>query len=436
MHLSDVKEFHELTHQVWLKRLSELNIRHVEQLGSLLAAPDGRYALNQLGVPVDEVQRAIEPVLRDRLGLSLSSPFKRGSGQRVALLTHDRHAMGYSAGDRDPFWEAAFDTALPDPPKAASAPELPDEEIPTPQPSRILLERYEDFSVRDQGRRGTCVAFTAVGMYYQMGIRAATTPAALSPQYLYYRAKCDDSVADIDEDGTSIEVALHVLQKHGCCLDRSLEYVPRHDIPQNYRVKGHKTRCPEADLRDLARQHRISGHRAVAAGVEALKAELCLGRPVGVGLAVYQLAWYNSLGRMWGEIALPLMDTTGPHAKILDNYIGGHAVTLIGYRDNTEEEEDSHRPGGGYFIFRNSWGEDWAPRNDFGRGYGCLPYDYLRRFCLEAQVIDDLARPRPKAASTGKSAATGKDLTTGKKRVISPQPRGEMKPVKLKKRRK
>jgi hypothetical protein len=282
MLLSDVKEFRESAHVDCLKRLGELNVRHVEQLGSLLAAPDGRYALHRLNVPVDLVQKALEPVIKDRLGLSLSNPFKGGTGNRAALLTRERHSMGYSAGDRDPFWEAAFETALPDPPRPATAPASPAEVVPDRLPSEITLDRSRDFTVRDQGRRGTCVAFTVLGMYYQMGLHSNKEPAVLSAQYLYYRAKKEDT-SDADEEGTSIDAALEILRKGGCCLEKNLEYSPRHDIRQDYRVRGHEPRHKEAELRELARQHRIAGHREVSPNVEAVKSELTLGRPVGVG---------------------------------------------------------------------------------------------------------------------------------------------------------
>ena len=139
--------------------------------------------------------------------------------------------------------------------------------------------------------------------------------------------------------------------------------------------------------------HRISGYRAVEHTPEAAKVELSLGNAIGVGLAVYHLAWYNALAQSRGEITLPPMDTSGNQTVILDTYLGGHAVVLVGYRDNeVEDGEESHRPGGGYFLFRNSWGESWAPGNDYARGYGYLPYDYFRRFCLEAVVIDSLSK--------------------------------------------
>src|SRR5262249_13794365 len=158
------------------------------------------------------------------------------------------------------------------------------------------------------------------------------------------------------------------------------EYSTRHDITQRYLIHGHKPKREENRLVAFAEKHRITSYRSVARSVEEIKRELAGGRPVGVGVAVYYLAWYNALALMKGEITMPIMDTSGTHAEILDNYVGGHAIVLTGYQDNSEEKsEESYRPGGGFFTFRNSWGQEWAAKND-SAGYGVLPYQYLERF--------------------------------------------------------
>jgi hypothetical protein len=238
-------------------------------------------------------------------------------------------------------------------------------------------------------------------------LKAGQGSPVISAQYLYYRTKLDDD-HNPDEDGTSIEAALRVLKDHGCCLSYQLPYMLRHDIPQGYTVRGHKAQQTETALRDAAKKFRIKSFRLIRPVVESVKAELAAGRAVGVGLAIYELAWYNSLTKSKGEISLPILDTSGPQVQILDTYIGGHAVALVGYRDNVHENEKSHRPGGGYFVFRNSWGDEWAPKSDFKRGYGVLPYEYLSRFCLEAAVIDDL-----EPAKTGSSREGGKKGDAG-----------------------
>jgi hypothetical protein len=47
----------------------------------------------------------------------------------------------------------------------------------------------------------------------------------------------------------------------------------------------------------------------------------------------------------------------------------GHSVVLVGYR------KDPAFAGGGYFIFRNSYGAGWGDE-----GYGYLPFDYLLKY--------------------------------------------------------
>ena len=53
----------------------------------------------------------------------------------------------------------------------------------------------------------------------------------------------------------------------------------------------------------------------------------------------------------------------------------GHAVALVGYG------RGSQFPGGGYFIFRNSWGENWGDH-----GYGYMPFEYVLKYANDLFV--------------------------------------------------
>jgi len=55
---------------------------------------------------------------------------------------------------------------------------------------------------------------------------------------------------------------------------------------------------------------------------------------------------------------------------------GGHEVLLVGYQDDPSEK------GGGRFMLRNSWGEEWGDG-----GYGTVSYAYVECFCNEAGTI-------------------------------------------------
>jgi C1A family cysteine protease len=62
-----------------------------------------------------------------------------------------------------------------------------------------------------------------------------------------------------------------------------------------------------------------------------------------------------------GKIGMP---------SINDTLIGGHAVIICGYDDNTME-----------LILRNSWGTYWGDN-----GYFYLPYEYLK-YCGDLWII-------------------------------------------------
>ena len=64
--------------------------------------------------------------------------------------------------------------------------------------------------------------------------------------------------------------------------------------------------------------------------------------------------------------AAPMMMRVPPKSQIFD----GHCVILVGY------EDDDAVLGGGSFLFRNSWGADWADG-----GYAKMPFALLD-FCI------------------------------------------------------
>jgi C1A family cysteine protease len=74
---------------------------------------------------------------------------------------------------------------------------------------------------------------------------------------------------------------------------------------------------------------------------------------------------------------------------VLDTVVGGDAVAIVGYQDTPDPNNPmTYRPGGGYFIFKNSWGTDWAANNTtYGSGFGLMPYAYLQAFNEDAYTI-------------------------------------------------
>ena len=99
--------------------------------------------------------------------------------------------------------------------------------------------------------------------------------------------------------------------------------------------------------------------------------------------------WLTEPAKLDGNIRVPLSS---------DPSIGGHAMIMVGYQDDTAV------PGGGYFIVRNSWGEGWASDSDLAPGYARLPYKYIADNGRSAFVATGAAQA--KAAETAARAAT------------------------------
>jgi hypothetical protein len=157
----------------------------------------------------------------------------------------------------------------------------------------------------------------------------------LSEEALYWGCKRTDRNR---RPGSRFESADAALQRWGQPHEERYPYDPTRDDTQPLRA------IADAGGPGWFR-HRL---RQTPITEEALKEELNQHRLVAIGLLLTR-AFHASRD---GNIPLP---TPG------EAFLGGHAVTLVGYDDDR-----------GSFIFRNSWGNRWGDR-----GYGYLPYGYL-----------------------------------------------------------
>jgi hypothetical protein len=80
-------------------------------------------------------------------------------------------------------------------------------------------------------------------------------------------------------------------------------------------------------------------------------------------------------------------------ARANDGRVVRHSVALVGYGEGKEF------PGGGYFIFRNSWGPEWGDE-----GYGYMPFDYVLKYANDLVVYLDPAE-QPAGAKPAASKA-------------------------------
>jgi C1A family cysteine protease len=216
---------------------------------------------------------------------------------------------------------------------------------------------------RDQGFRGTCVAF-ALSAVHEHARRIHGQTFDFSEQFLYREAKKIDFVPSLC--GTWMMRAAQVLDRRGQCLEETWPYVPFGAC------NGHGALPKPA--RPEATRYRMEPVIIANRNLLRAKTVLASGRTVGCSIPTYR-SWTSSMV-VWvtGEITLPLS------GESMDQ---GHAICLIGYVD------DASIPGGGYFIIRNSWGETWGQRSAYGAGNGTLPYAYVQNHCFELVTLYD-----------------------------------------------
>lgn len=202
--------------------------------------------------------------------------------------------------------------------------------------------------VKDQGRRGTCVAFAATAGHEML--RADSED--LGEEFLHWAAKQRDGLPPATE-GTTLVAAAEALAELGQPPERLWPY----DDTRDQWVPGYQ---PPDGTHSVAATRRLRGGHILEPTLTELRDALDQRLAVLLGVRLYA-TWYAPSPD--ARITLPT------HGAVA---LGGHAVLLVGYDDG-----DSATLG--HFIVRNSWGGDW------GEG-GCayLPYAYVEAHGLQA----------------------------------------------------
>lgn len=186
--------------------------------------------------------------------------------------------------------------------------------------------------VQDQGHLGSCTSFAASYMFRH------DEPGNVHPShlYLYYNERMVDNDVNVDA-GSTIRNSIYCMYKYGMCQESLWPY----DI-------NRFTEHPPQECYNKAKYKRGFKYLRLENTLDNLRGCLEQYGPFICGVQVFE-SFENAPN---GDVPMP---------ESHDRFMGGHAICICGYDDETQR-----------FTFINSWGTGWGKE-----GYGTLPYKYL-----------------------------------------------------------
>ena len=214
----------------------------------------------------------------------------------------------------------------------------------------VVVDHAHDLlPVRDQGRRGTCIAFAATTVHEHARLcRRGTISPELSVELLFWRCKQLDGRSS--EDGTNFNAARAALADPGQCAETSWPYNPCRNHTRGYAPPASATRSDEL---------RRSTMSVLRATPETVSTFLHQGGTVLAGIEL----WDSFYACRTADLIPPAGDLDGAR----------HAVCLVGL----DEGRDAIK-------LRNSWGTSWGVD-----GYAWLRRDALALVLIEAWTVTD-----------------------------------------------
>jgi hypothetical protein len=350
-----------VTKEAIKQKFEELGIFEAEQLIAIANNNDRIFALaNTLSLNEYFVQNLItksKEKLGDKAGFYLKEGYHRTLG---LILEGNINLINEQFGNND-FFSISTGNAELDRKSVEVSNSL---NVYIPSANNIHYLSFIPF-VGDQQQHPSCAAFAASSsnefrLTYSIhnGYRNYIN---LSESSLFCEVKKIDGTPS--NEGTSLYKIANVLGTIGQAKKGLYPY------------EGHDTNlCANHTYRQAINSSDLANQKAGIICVNpksiiALKSAIENRHLPYVGVELFESVW-NARTNENGFINMPLNG---------ELKIGGHAICLVGYFD------DSTLPGGGAFIFKNSWGVSWSFDNIFNRpGFGLISYSYIVSYCSQA----------------------------------------------------
>jgi C1A family cysteine protease len=218
------------------------------------------------------------------------------------------------------------------------------------------VDMSEDFGeIFDQGDLGSCVANTV--SYCIRYVRQRDNMSPLfdpSRLYIYYYGRVVGKLPHDQDLGLFIREGMKSVCSYSVCSEDT--------YPYNLDDKDLWKEEPHEEARDEASTFETFEYIRVEKELTALKAVLADGYPISFGFIV----WSGFMSKQVSETGIAWNPRENERRQ------GGHAMTLVGYDDETRR-----------FKCANSWGEHWGDG-----GYCTFPFSFITgRWCSDFWTV-------------------------------------------------
>jgi C1A family cysteine protease len=235
-------------------------------------------------------------------------------------------------------------------------------------------------SIRDQSERGTCVAF-ALNAGAELLLSRDGKDNDLSEQNTYFQGKKLTDTWDSAGLSTYDTISAFTSKQTRWVKETYWPYNGDDKYCARYNKNYPNSTCSETEAQgggsDTKQQDQYaaaaSGYslytaHQLYASIGRIKQALYRGYPVVMSVNAnydFQVATFK------GGVVSWVLKADDCGASLC-----GHAILVVGYQDSDKVQ------GGGYFIIKNSWTEDWG---DNGLAY--VTYEWLQHSLLDAQAL-------------------------------------------------
>ena len=250
-------------------------------------------------------------------------------------------------------------------------------------PDVDLRPEIENFgiAVRDQGGRNTCSVFAVTFLHEYMWNKYAQKMGVnnsgldLSEEYLNYAS---NFVTKEWIDGGFFDELDVGYQNWGITGETKVPYQPTFspNSPASVMWSGAaRNELKNGKLASFFLKKWDVKTGLTPPQLNFLIASLKQGRPVAAGLRWAKPGKF-AIEEIYG---VPLIKMVGA-----DDVVDGHSVVFVGYK------ESKNFPGGGYLIFRNSWGTGFGEQ-----GYGYMSFEYATAYTNDLFLYNSMWISKP-----------------------------------------